>query len=498
MKGPRPPGSGVRLLIVDDEEPLRALARRMVEPEGYGVEEAPSGEEALRVLERAPLDLVLCDVRMKGMSGIDLTRKIRERNPDAAVIVMSAYGSVELALEALAAGAIDFLFKPYKREELLFRLGRAAQFLALRRENRDLRKGGAPADPLEEVVAVSLPMRAVVERVRKVAPFKTTVLLTGESGTGKELIARTLHRLSPRAGHPFVAVNCGAIPEHLLESELFGHARGAFTGAVRAKAGLFDEAHQGSLLLDEVGDLPPPLQVKLLRVLQEGEVRRVGENQPTHVDVRVLAATARDLGRAAATGGFREDLYYRLNVVSIALPPLRERREDIPALVERILRKIGARLGREVPPLSPQALQAAVAGPWRGNVRELENALERAAVLSTGNRIEAGDLAGLEDAVAGRSLPPPGGRGGEGDDLSVKRLGRELESQLIRKALERTRGNRTLAAKLLEMSLRALHYKMKAYGISPGEGPEEGGGVACKKSEGPCTDFRPGRAECLG
>jgi two-component system response regulator AtoC len=451
------------VLVVDDEEPLRQLLAVILRDRGYEARCVGSGEEALRELAARDYDLVLTDVRMPRLDGIALTRAILERQPAATVIVMSAYGSHDAAIEAMKAGAYDFLPKPFKPDDVLLCLRKAEERERLSRENRRLRTelhGGFPADA---IVGASEPMQAVLRQVAKVAPQKTTVLIHGESGTGKELVARALHERSPRAAMPFVAVNCGAIPGELLETELFGHARGAFTDAVRAKKGLATEADGGTLFLDEIGELPLALQVKLLRFLQEEEVRPVGDTRSVKVDVRVVAASARDLEQAVAAGQFREDLYWRLAVVGVRLPALRERPQDLEPLARHFLARF-APLRPEVRGLdfSAEALERLRAHRWPGNVRELMHAVERAVVLAEGPLIREEDL---PDAVrterhpaAGEVLPP-------GDDLSVKRATAALEARLIREALARTGGNRTRAALLLDLSYRALLYKIRDYGL---------------------------------
>src|SRR3954471_20527267 len=344
------------ILIVDDEEPIRQVLTEVLGGHGYVVRAAADGEEALRELSARDYDAIVTDVRMPKMDGLSLVRAVQQVAPEATVIVMSAYGSHDLAIEAMKAGAYDYLGKPFRPDEVLLVLRKAEERERLRRENTFLRKQVARRGP--QLVAEGSAMKEVLRVVQKVAPTPTTVLIEGESGTGKELVARALHDLSPRAERPFVAVNCGAIPETLIESELFGHAKGAFTDARSVKRGLFEEADGGTLLLDEVGELPVPVQPSLLRVLQQGEVRRVGDNRSTRVDVRVLAATNRDLAAQVQQGKFREDLYYRLNVVGVRLPPLRERQDEIPTLAERLLARHAGRIGvgpRTPPPPGPGA-----------------------------------------------------------------------------------------------------------------------------------------------
>jgi two-component system response regulator AtoC len=449
-----------RCLVVDDEENLRLVLRTLLSRTGYEVLTAASAEEALAALERFDPDFVLADVRMPGMSGIDLCRQLAARGSHATVIVMSAYGSMDLAVEAIKAGAYDYLAKPFKHDEVLLVLKKAEEREALRRENRALREAIRKQHTQGEMLGKSEAMQQVFRTMEKVAAYTTTVLLMGASGTGKELVARGLHQLSPRASRPFVAVNCGAIPEALMESELFGHKRGAFTDATSDKRGLFEEAHQGTLFLDEVGELPLSLQVKLLRVLQEGSVRRLGDTRDIRVDVRVIAATVRDLSLEVKEGRFREDLYYRLNVLPITLPPLRERTGDLPLLIDHFIAKYNARFGTAVRGVTPEAMRLLARYAFPGNVRELENMIERAVVLAEG------ELLGVEQLPEYvRSSQDPLALTLASGELSIKRTTRVIEETLIRRALAQTQGNRTAAAKLLEISHRALLYKIKEYGI---------------------------------
>src|SRR5256885_3280088 len=450
------------ILIVDDEERIGQVLTEVLSGHGYVVRAASDGEEALRELAAHDYDAVVTDVRMPRMDGLSLVRSVQQIAPDATVIVMSAYGSHDLALEAMKAGAYDYLGKPFRPDEVLLVLRKAEERERLRAENRRLRREIEASRGHAGIIAESPAMKEVLRVVGKVAPAKTTVLIAGESGTGKELVARAIHELSPRNAGPFVAVNCGAIPDQLIESELFGHAKGAFTGAQTAKRGLFEEADAGTLLLDEIGELPLPLQPSLLRALQEGEIRRVGDARSIKVDVRVLAATNRDLSQEVAQGKFREDLFYRLNVVAVKLPPLRDRPEELSILAQRVIAQHAARPGIPRQNLSAGAVSLLQEWRWPGNVRELENALERALVLSEGDEIEPDALP--EEMRAGRraSGPPPTPTEG---DLSVKRAQRALEADLIRRALERTGGNRSRAAELLELSPRALLYKIREFGL---------------------------------
>ncbi|HET6437348.1 MAG TPA: sigma-54 dependent transcriptional regulator [Anaeromyxobacter sp.] len=450
------------VLIVDDESSMRHLLSVILNDRGYEARAVSTAEEALKEIGVRDYDLVLTDVRMPGMGGLGLVRELQRTTPDLLVVVMSAYGTHDTALEAMKAGAYDYLPKPFKPDDVLLVLRKAEERERLARENRRLRSELSRTFPVAGLVGRSEAMQEVVQKLRRVAPQKTTVLLQGESGTGKELLARALHDLSPRAAFPFVAVNCGAIPAELIESELFGHLRGAFTDARRDKKGLAVEADGGTLFLDEVGELPLGLQVKLLRLLQEEEVRPVGDTRARRVDVRVLAATSRDLERAVQAGQFRSDLYWRLNVVVLLLPPLRDRPGDIPELAAHFLARF-APLRPELSDLSftATALEALAAHRWPGNVRELEHAVERAVVLADGPEIGEEDLPDTVRAPPRASVP----LSGPGETFSLKRATRKLEEQLIGAALERTGGNRTRAAELLEISYRALLYKIKDYGL---------------------------------
>ena len=450
------------ILIADDEESIRHVLTILLTDRGYEARAVANGADALRELVARDYDALVTDVRMPGMSGLELVPRALEISPELTILVMSAYGSHELALEAMKAGAYDYLGKPFRPDEVLLVLRKAEERERLRAQNRLMRRELDRSREGDSLIAAGPAMREVMRTVQKVATSRATVLITGESGTGKERVARAIHQLSPRAERQFVALNCGAVPEQLIESELFGHAKGAFTGAQSSRRGLFEEADGGTLLLDEVGDLPPALQVSLLRALQEGEIRRVGESRGVKVDVRVLASTHVDLKRAVAEGRFREDLFYRLNVVGIHLPPLRERREELQALAESFLSRHAQRLGVQARPLSAAALERLQGYAWPGNVRELENALERALVLGEDAQIEPESLPdAIAQASASGSHPPPPLEG----DLSIKRAQRALEADLIRRALERTGGNRSRAAELLELSPRALLYKIRDYGL---------------------------------
>jgi len=449
-----------RVLVVDDEENIRLVLRTLLKKHDYQVEAAESAETALEQLERFDPDFVLADVRMNGMTGLELCAELKARSSLATVILMSAYGSVDLAIEAMKVGAYDYISKPFKQDEVLLALTKAEERESLRRENRALKEAMRKEQTFHGILGKSEAIDKVFSTIDKVADYKTTILIQGESGTGKELVARALHSGSSRKNKPFIPLNCGAIPETLLESELFGHKRGAFTDAHADKKGLFAEADQGTLFLDEIGELPLTLQVKLLRVLQEGRIRPLGTARDQAVDVRVIAATVRDLRREVEESRFREDLYYRLNVLQINVPPLRDRRDDVMLLVEHFIERNNARLGTQIRDVDQRARKLLLNYPWPGNVRELENTIERAVVLTEGDVITVGDL-----PERMREPADPVAASLATGELSIKKTARFMEETLIRRALEKTGGNRTAAAKILEISHRALLYKIKDYGI---------------------------------
>ncbi len=455
-----PPTLLRRVLVVDDEENLRHLLLVILKKAGYEPTAVPDGRRALDLLRKERFGIVLCDIRMPVMDGMEFLSHVSEEGLDGYVIMMSAYGSTETAVESMKRGAYDYVSKPFKPDEILLTLRKVEEREQLYRENQELRRALDREISFDGIIGQSDAMKRIFDTVTKIAPHRTNVLITGESGTGKELLARAIHRNSDRAGGPLVPVNCGAIPEQLLETELFGHVKGAFTGAVRDHDGLFEQADGGTLFLDEIAELPLALQVKLLRAIEDNVIRRVGDTRGRQVDVRLVAATGTDLDEAVAQGRFREDLFYRLNVIQLQVPPLRQRREDIPLLLDHFVETHARRHGMVVRGPDRDAMRALLSYPWPGNVRELENVMERAVLLADGDEIRLRDL---PDAVGGGALhhPPPH----PGDDLSIKKATRQLEAHLIERALRRTRGNRTRAAKLLELSHRALLYKMRDYDV---------------------------------
>jgi two-component system response regulator AtoC len=449
------------VLIVDDEENIRHMLSLVLRKEGFECQTAANGQEALDMLVQSPCDIVLCDQNMPAMTGLQLLDEIRVRQIDVTFIMITAYGSVDNTIDAMKRGAYDYINKPFRPDEVLLTIRKAQERERLRKQNRALRQKLGEDISFQQIITQDDKMEDLFKKARKVAAFKSTVLITGESGTGKELLARAIHNSSDRAERPFVAVNCGAIPQNLIESELFGHEKGAFTDAVRQRRGLFEEAAGGTLLLDEVGELPQPMQVKLLRVLQEEELRRVGGDKTIKTDVRIIAATVRDLAELVRTGEFREDLFYRLNVMHLHVPPLRERVGDADLLVRHFIRRFNEKLGVEISGVSEQTLALLMAYHWPGNVRELENTIEHAMVLADKSQIDVDDIPGKITEfrpVYNLELPE--------DNLSIKKAVYKIENDLIRKALEKTGGNRTAAAKLLEISHRALLYKIKEYRIT--------------------------------
>ncbi|WP_373046779.1 sigma-54-dependent transcriptional regulator [Vulgatibacter sp.] len=463
------------VLIIDDNEAMREGMAITVARMGHDVTAAAGGAEGLAVARRKRFDFVVTDLKMDGTDGLEVVRQLRAEDPDAVVLVVTAFGTVETAVEAMKQGAFDFIQKPFPPDVLRAKVDKALEVAASRREvarlrehNRAMAEDATPRFDLQAMVGQSQAMQTIFSAVRKVAATDTTVLVLGESGTGKELIARALHDLSPRRDGPFVTVNCAALAEGVLESELFGHEKGAFTGAIRRKLGRFELADDGTIFLDEIGEISMNVQTKLLRVLQEREIQRVGGDDTVRVDVRVISATNKDLAQLVKEGRFREDLYYRLHIVPITLPPLRERPEDIPLLAEHFVRKHAPRINRRVKAIGVEARKAMVRYRWPGNVRELENAVEQALVFCEAEEIGVTDLPQVlgtprNDAVL--SLPT--------GELSLTEVLEDLERQLIARAYEKARGVKTETARLLGIKTSALYYKLEKYGfIQKGEQPD--------------------------
>jgi DNA-binding NtrC family response regulator len=454
-------GSDGAILVVDDDAVARQLLAEALRKEGYDVEVAPGGAEAIALGRTRRFDVVLTDIKMGEVDGLAVLREFRQRSPETAIVLLTAFGSMDGAIEAIKQGAYDYLAKPFKKEEVKLVVRRSLEHSRLVRENARIReelreRQGSP------LIGSSPPMLEVYKLVARVSSGKSTVLLEGESGTGKELVARAVHANSPRRDRPFVPVNCAALQDTLLESELFGHDKGAFTGAVAAKPGLFETANQGTIFLDEIGDVGPPLQVKLLRVIQEQEVRHVGGTASIKVDVRIIAATNRNLAQMVKDGKFREDLFYRLNVVRIVLPPLRERREDIPMLAHHFLQKVSAANNQPVRGFVPETMALLERYHWPGNVRELENVIERTVSLAPGPLIMPDDL---PEAVRKAEPVPVGGDEGL---LSLDEVGKR---HLI-KVLRETGGNKVRAAKILGIDRRTLYRMAERFGIDLGESDE--------------------------
>jgi DNA-binding NtrC family response regulator len=444
-----------RVLVVEDEEKLRRVIELQLTSAGFDVDKAASAEEGVKVVDRA--DLVLTDLRLPQMDGLEFLAVIRRQNTHVPVIVMTAYGSIETAVGSMKAGATDFLLKPFSLDHLMQVVNKALEVRALRDENRQLKEQLGRRYEYDNIIGRSEPMQEIFATIERVAPTRATVLLAGESGVGKDLIARAIHFHSPRRDRPLVKINCSSIPENLMESELFGYEKGAFTGAVGTKPGKFEQADTGTVFLDEIGDVPGPIQVKLLRILQEREFERLGSNTTRHTDVRVIAATNQDLRAALEQGTFRQDLYYRLNVVPLNIPPLRERKQDIPSLANHFIQKLAPDSGSEVESITSAAMDKLMGYHWPGNVRELENVIERSLVLCGGKELDAGDIK-LESA------PRPGAQSEthflpEGMSLD------QYEQELIREALRRADGNKSQAARLLGLTRNALRYRLTQMGL---------------------------------
>ena len=443
-----------RILIVEDEDKLRRILELQLTDAGFDVEKAASAEEALGLIDRS--DLIVTDFKLPNMTGLEMLRLIRRQDSNIPVIVMTAFGTVENAVEAMKAGAADFLLKPFSLDHLTTIVNKALEVRHLRDENRQLKEELGRRYQWDNIIGRSRQMQEVFATIMRVGPSRATVLLAGESGTGKDLIARAIHFHSPRKDRPFVKINCTALPENLMESELFGYEKGAFTGANVSRPGKFEQANTGTVMLDEIGDVPASIQVKLLRVLQEREFERLGSNKTTHIDVRVIAATNRDLRAALEDGTFREDLYYRLNVVPLEIPPLRERTDDIPYLAHHFVEKLSGETGGRVTSITEAAIGKLMQYTWPGNVRELENVIERSMVMTTGEKLDAADIRldmNLRHRQQGELALPEG--------MSLD----QYEQELIRNALKKSDGNKSSAARLLGLTRNALRYRLTQMGI---------------------------------
>jgi two-component system, NtrC family, response regulator PilR len=451
-----------RILIVDDEPSMRDLLAIMLRKEGYDPVVADGRTAAAAVLARGAVDLVITDVRLRDGDGIEILRHVKSGSPETAVIVMTAYGTTEAAVAAMKLGAHDYITKPFDIEELKIVVRGALEKQRLEEENRRFKSELRIRHGLDQIIGVSTAMTAMLDLVRSIAPTTSTILITGESGTGKELVAKAVHALSPRRDGPFVSVNCGALPDSLLESELFGHMKGAFTDAHQTKKGLFEAAHRGTIFLDEVGETSPSMQVRLLRVLQERRVRRVGGTDETEVDVRVISATNVPLEKLVQEKRFREDLFYRLQVIPIRTPPLRERREDIPLLAGHFLERFSREMGKSVVKLTEAAMGLLQGYSWPGNVRELENVIERAVALETTQAVLPERLPEAVRVTTGTAI-----RLGQNPGFSLDEHLRAIEADSLRQALEESSGDRAEAARLLGVTPRSLRYLIQKHGLAP-------------------------------
>ncbi len=454
-----------KILVADDEQSMREFLEIMLKKEGYKVFLAPNGEEVVKMIEKDIFDLVLLDIRMPKLDGISALKKIKSVNPETIVIMITAYASADSAIQAMKEGAYDYITKPFKVDEIKLIIRNALEKKQLQNENRLLKKMVKERYHFDNIIGQSPKMLDLYDLLEKVSPTKTNILITGESGTGKELVAKAIHLNSPRRDKPFVTLNCGAIPESLIESELFGHMKGAFTDAIATKKGLFEVADEGTIFLDEISELPLLMQVKLLRVLQDKEFKRVGGTEDIRVDVRIISATNKDLEEEVREKRFREDLFYRLNVIQIKLPPLRERREDIPLLAEHFLKKYSTELNKNITKISPEALQILLQYDYPGNVRELQNIIERAVALETGIELSSKNLHSylneqppVKKGLFDLEIPKEG--------IDLERVVEDLERTLLLKALDKTKGIKKKAAELLHINFRSMRYRLEKYGLN--------------------------------
>jgi len=461
-----------RILVADDESGMREFLKIMLEKMSYQVDSANSGEDAVKKIEQGRYDLVICDLKMPRVDGLEVLRRSKEINPEAPVIMITAFGSAESAVEAMKLGAYDYITKPFKVDEMQFIIQKALEKARLVEENIQLKKELKSKYGFHQLVGLSEPMRKIYELIRQIADARSNVLVSGESGTGKELVAKAIHYNSPRRSRAFVVVNCASIPETLLESEMFGHTRGAFTGAYQAKRGMFELADQGTIFLDEIADMPLSLQAKLLRAIEDKSFRRVGAEQEIKVDVRVVAATNRDIEKEVADGRFREDLYYRLNVIRIHLPALRARKEDIPILAQHFLEKYTRELNKPIKKISEEAEQTFFRYNWPGNVRELENVIERAVSLEKTDVILSESLPEkicrppeAFKPISGFEIPDQG--------INLEKTLEDIERAIIKEALAQSRGIKIRAAQLLGLSSRSFRYRIDKLGLDAGEDDSE-------------------------
>ena len=454
-----------KLLVADDEQSMREFLEIMFKKEGYHVSLASNGEEVLKLTEKEIFDLVLLDIRMPRLDGISALKKIKALSPETIVIMITAYASADTAIKAMKEGAYDYITKPFKVDEIKLIIKNALEKKNLQRENILLKQVVRDRYHFDNIIGQSSKMIALYDLLEKVAPTKTNILITGESGTGKELVAKAIHYNSPRKDKPFVTLNCGAIPEPLIESELFGHMKGAFTDAIATKKGLFELADEGTIFLDEISELPLLMQVKLLRVLQDREFKRVGGTDDIRVDVRIISATNKDLEEAVREKRFREDLFYRLNVIQIKIPPLREKREDISLLTAHFLKKYSEELNKNISVISPEALRILLSYDYPGNVRELQNIIERAVALETSGELSAQNLSSyLDEQLPTKKRPLDLEIPNEGIDL--EKVVEDLERMLLLKALEKTKGIKKKAADLLHINFRSMRYRLEKYGLN--------------------------------